>query len=400
MTRQAARLHLDSLVVRDSDKGACPQGDLGPPIHMTSAFRFNGTDHGSSLFAGKAEGYIYSRIANPTVDLLQDKVAALEGADAALATASGMAAVAAVAMTLAGQGDNFIACTTLYGGTYALFKDDLERFGIQVRFFPPAVRVPEKVLSRLADGRTRMVYLETPANPTLDIVDIARFAAIARSLDVPLVVDNTFATPYLQSPLALGADIVVHSATKYLGGHADALGGVVAGGASDMARIHKAYCQHFGPALSPFNAWLIVRGIKTLALRMQRHCANAGRIAAYLERHPAVARVYYPGLRTHPGHRIARRQMRGFGGMIAFEVNGGLDAGKTVINSLALCTLAVSLGDCQTLIQHPASMTHSTYTPAQRAVAGISEGLIRLSVGIEDPDDIIADLDRALTKLK
>lgn len=400
MTRKASRLHLDSLVVRDPDKGACPQGDLGPPIHMTSAFRFSNADHGAALFAGQAEGYIYSRIANPTVDLLQDKLAALEGAEAALATASGMAAVAAVAMTLAAQGDNFIACTTLYGGTYALFQKDLSRFGIEVRFFPPTVRAPEKALARLADGRTRMVYLETPANPTLDIIDIARFAAIARSLNVPLVVDNTFATPYLQSPLALGADIVVHSATKYLGGHADVLGGVVAGGASDMARLHQAYCQHFGPALSPFNAWLILRGLKTLALRMQRHCANAGRIAAYLDRHPAVARVHYPGLKTHPGHRIACRQMRGFGGMIAFEVNGGLAAGKTVMDSLTLCTLAVSLGDCQTLIQHPASMTHATYTSAQRAAAGIGDGLIRLSVGIEDPDDIIADLDQALAKLK
>jgi methionine-gamma-lyase len=396
MTQPPSSLRKDTIMVHGTSEDFCVEGDLGPPVHLTSAYRLKSAEHGAELFAGKAGGYIYTRIANPTVDLFQQKMAAMEKAEAALAAASGLAAIAAVVMTMAGQGDNLLACTTLYGGTYALFSADIQRFGVQTRWFAPRLKSPENTLVKMADSRTRLIYLETPANPTLDILDIGRFAGIAQGLKIPLVVDNTFATPWLQTPLSMGADMVVHSATKYLGGHADILGGVVAGDGALIHRIHKAYMEHFGPALSPFNAWLILRGIKTLGVRMQRHCDSAARIAAWLDRHRQVARVYYPGLKSHPGHRIARRQMSGFGGMIAFEVKGGLLAGKAMMNRMRLCTLAVSLGDCQTLIQHPASMTHATYSPAQRQAAGITEGLIRLSVGIEDVRDIIDDLDQAM----
>jgi methionine-gamma-lyase len=363
---------------------------------MTSTFRFRDADHGADIFAGRQDGYVYTRIGNPTLDRFHAKLADLEGAEDAASTASGMAAVASVAMTLARPGDNLVACSTLYGGTYALFHRHLRQFRIEPRFIPPGQAGDPVRLQALADDRTRFFYMETPANPTLDIVDISQWAGVAAGLGVPLVVDNTFATPFLQQPLALGADLVVHSATKYLGGHADLVGGAVAGAGTLLRRIRTDTLHHFGPVLSPFNAWLILRGIKTLAVRMERHCENAATLALRLEGHPKVKRVYYPGLRAHPGHAIATRQMDGFGGMLAFEVKGGVAAGKAAMDAVKLCTLAVSLGECATLIQHPASMTHSTYSPAERRAAGIGDGLIRLSVGIEDVEDIWQDLDQAL----
>jgi methionine-gamma-lyase len=390
---------LDTLIVHGLPKDLSTAGSLAPPIHMTSAFRFDSTDHGASIFDGSQKGYVYTRISNPTVDLLQEKGATLEGGEAAVATASGMAAVAAVAMSMARPGDNFISCSTVYGGTFAFFDQDLRRFDIEARFIPPTLATKAANITSRIDQRTRFLYVESPANPTLAIVDIALWAKVAHQNGLLLVVDNTFATPYLQKPLELGADLVIHSATKYLGGHADLVGGLIIGDLKSIGKIRDLYLHHFGPILSPFNAWLLLRGIKTLAVRMQRHCANAMQIARYLEAHPKAAQVYYPGLPSHPGHTLARRQMRDFGGMIAFEVAGGLIAGKTVMDQVRLCTLAVSLGDCDSLIQHPASMTHATYSSQQRQAAGISDGLIRLSVGIEDAGDIIADLDQALASI-
>jgi methionine-gamma-lyase len=370
--------------------------DLVAPIHMTATFTFDDCEQGSGVFAGSHEGYVYTRVSNPTLDLLQEKMARLEAGQDAVATASGMSAIAATAMALAGAGDNFVSCSTLYGGTFALFGRHLKRFGIEGRFIPPADANRAGRLEPLMDRNTRFLFMETPANPTLDVIDIALWAAAAASRGVPLVVDNTFASPFLQRPLTLGADIVVHSATKYLGGHGDVVGGVIVGSRDTMARIREEYTTHFGPIMSPFNAWLFLRGIKTLALRMTRHSDNALKIARWLASHPAVATVHYPGLASHPGHDLARRQMARFGGMLAFEVAGGLDAGRRFMNALSLCAIAVSLGDCETLVQHPASMTHSTYSPAERRQAGIAEGLIRMSVGIEDPADIIADLEQGL----
>lgn len=371
--------------------------DLVAPIHMTSAFEFKNAAHGAGLFSGKDDGYIYTRISNPTVSMFQAKVAILEGGEDAIATSSGMSAIASIALSLAKPGDNFVSCATVYGGTFALFTENLKALQIEARLISPALSDSKKAIESLVDKKTRFLYMETPANPTLDVIDIEMWAGIARKHLIPLVVDNTFATAYLQNPLLIGADVVVHSATKYISGHADVIGGVIVGKKKMMDRIRAEYIHHFGPTMSPFNAWLFLRGIKTLAVRMERHCLNAMRVAEWLNSHPKVTKVYYPGLPSHPGHPIAKKQMKCFGGMIAFEVSGGIKAGQAVMDNVRICRLAVSLGDCDTLIQHPASMTHSTYTKEERTAAGIPDGLIRISVGIEHADDIIKDLENSFS---
>ncbi|MEN8808940.1 MAG: aminotransferase class I/II-fold pyridoxal phosphate-dependent enzyme [Desulfobacterales bacterium] len=371
--------------------------DLVAPIHMTSAFEFKNAAHGAGLFSGKDDGYIYTRISNPTVSMFQAKMAILEGGEDAIATSSGMSAIASIALSLAKPGDNFVSCATVYGGTFALFTENLKALQIEARLISPALSDSKKAIESLVDKKTRFLYMETPANPTLDVIDIEMWAGIARKHLIPLVVDNTFATAYLQNPLLIGADVVVHSATKYISGHADVIGGVIVGKKKMMDRIRAEYIHHFGPTMSPFNAWLFLRGIKTLAVRMERHCLNAMRVAEWLNSHPKVTKVYYPGLPSHPGHPIAKKQMKCFGGMIAFEVSGGIKAGQAVMDNVHICRLAVSLGDCDTLIQHPASMTHSTYTKEERTAAGIPDGLIRISVGIEHADDIIKDLENSFS---
>lgn len=371
--------------------------DLVAPIHMTSAFEFKNAAHGAGLFSGKDDGYIYTRISNPTVSMFQAKMAILEGGEDAIATSSGMSAIASIALSLAKPGDNFVSCATVYGGTFALFTENLKALQIEARLISPALSDSKKAIESLVDKKTRFLYMETPANPTLDVIDIEMWAGIARKHLIPLVVDNTFATAYLQNPLLIGADVVVHSATKYISGHADVIGGVIVGKKKMMDRIRAEYIHHFGPTMSPFNAWLFLRGIKTLAVRMERHCLNAMRVAEWLNSHPKVTKVYYPGLPSHPGHPIAKKQMKCFGGMIAFEVSGGIKAGQAVMDNVRICRLAVSLGDCDTLIQHPASMTHSTYTKEERTAAGIPDGLIRISVGIEHADDIIKDLENSFS---
>lgn len=371
--------------------------DLVAPIHMTSAFEFKNAAHGAGLFSGKDDGYIYTRISNPTVSMFQAKVAILEGGEDAIATSSGMSAIASIALSLAKPGDNFVSCATVYGGTFALFTENLKALQIEARLISPALSDSKKAIESLVDKKTRFLYMETPANPTLDVIDIEMWAGIARKHLIPLVVDNTFATAYLQNPLLIGADVVVHSATKYISGHADVIGGVIVGKKKMMDRIRAEYIHHLGPTMSPFNAWLFLRGIKTLAVRMERHCLNAMRVAEWLNSHPKVTKVYYPGLPSHPGHPIAKKQMKCFGGMIAFEVSGGIKAGQAVMDNVHICRLAVSLGDCDTLIQHPASMTHSTYTKEDRTAAGIPDGLIRISVGIEHADDIIKDLENSFS---
>ncbi len=371
------------------------EGALTPPLHLTSTFAFEDADAGAAAFAEPGSAHIYSRISNPTLDLLERRCASLEGAEAGLALASGMGAIASAFWTFLSPGDEVITDETLYGCTFSFMRHGLAKFGITVTHVD--MTEPEKLRAALSP-RTRVVYFETPANPNMRLVDIAAISAIAKAHGVKTIVDNTYATPVLTRPITLGADIVVHSATKYMGGHGDLIGGIAVGRAEDIAQIRLVGMKDMtGAVMAPFNAMLVLRGLKTLKLRVERHCENAMAVACMLEHHPAVAAVHYPGLPSFPQHALAKRQMPGFGGMIAFELKGGLIAGRTMMNRLTLIRRAVSLGDAETLIQHPASMTHSTYTPEERARHGISEGLIRLSVGLEDIDDIMADLDHALS---
>lgn len=391
------KLSKDTLVVHGIHMVYTTSMDLVAPIHMTSTFKFKDADYGAGIFSGTEKGFVYSRLNNPTTALFQEKMALLEGGEDALATASGMAAISAVALTLTKPGDNFVAGSTIYGGTFALFSKHLPVLNIHPRFLNPLKASSTENIEAMIDKKTRFLFIETPANPTLDIFDIVKWAKSAKKNNIPLVVDNTFATPYLQEPLRFGATIVIHSATKYIGGHGDAIGGVVVGSSQMIHHIREQYSNHFGPAMSPFNAWLFLRGLKTLALRMQRHSDSALKIALWLENHPKVKKVFYPGLESHTGTSVAQKQMKKFGGMLAFELTDGFTAGKKLMNNLKICTLAVSLGDCETLIQHPASMTHSTYSGEERKKAGISDGMIRLSVGLEDVDDIIDDLKEGLS---
>lgn len=370
------------------------QGALTPPLHLTSTFAFDTVEQGGAMFAGQIPGHIYSRISNPTLDLLERRVASLEGAEAGLALASGMGAITSVLWTFLSPGDEIVTDTTLYGCTFAFMRHGLAKWGVTITH----ADLTDLDAVRAAMGpRTKLVYFETPANPNMRLVDIAGVASIARKAGAMVVVDNTYATPVLTRPVELGADIVVHSATKYMGGHGDLVGGIAVGRAEDIAQVRIVGMKDMtGAVMAPFNAMLVLRGLKTLQLRMERHCRTAMEVAGALGAHPAVARVYYPGLESFAQHDLARRQMPGFGGMIAFELKGGLAAGISMMNRLQLVRRAVSLGDAESLIQHPASMTHSTYTPEERAAHGISEGLIRLSVGLEEVEDILADLVQAL----
>ena len=348
----------------------------------------------AAIFAGEAPGHVYSRISNPTLDLLERRVADLEGAEAGLALASGMGAITAVLWTFLSPGDEIVTDTTLYGCTFAFMRHGLAKWGVTITH----VDLTDLAAVRAAVGpKTRMVYFETPANPNMRLVDIAAVSEIAHKAGAMVVVDNTYATPVLTRPIALGADIVVHSATKYMGGHGDLVGGIAVGRADDMMQTRLIGMKDMtGAVMAPFNAMLVLRGLKTLKLRMERHCESATVVAEALNAHPAVGEVFYPGLPSFGQHALATRQMPGYGAMIAFEMKGGLAAGAAMMNRLQLIRRAVSLGDTESLIQHPASMTHSTYTPEERAAHGISEGLIRLSVGLEEVQDILDDLDQAL----
>ena len=371
-------------------------GSVGKPIYQTSTFAFESAHAGAEIFLGEREGYVYTRISNPTQEAFEKEMAFLEGGEAALAFGSGMAAISGVIMALCKNGDNVVSSDTLYGGTHQLFTETLPRWDITVREVDGS---DCKNIAEAIDEKTRLIYIETPANPTLRLVDIRACAKIAKKHNIPLVVDNTFPTPYFQQPLKLGADIVVHSATKYIGGHGDTVAGVVIGKKDFIDALRMGILRDMGGIISPLNAWLLVRGLKTLAIRMERHQSNALKVAKYLQFHPKVKTVFYPGLTTHPQHELAKKQMSGFGGMVSFEVKGGRKAGETLMNSVELITLAVSLGDVDSLIEHPGSMTHSTYAPEELEAVGITEGLVRLSVGIEDPDDIINDLSQALAKM-
>ena len=372
-------------------------GALVPPVYMTSTFAFPDAATGGRRFAGEDPGYIYTRLGNPTLRLLEARLAELEGGEAAMVTGSGMGAITSALWTLVKPGDEIIVDKTLYGCTFAFMRHGLARFGVTVSHVD--LTDADALRAAMTDN-TAVVYFETPANPNMRVVDIRAIAAIAHEKQAVVVVDNTYCSPYLQQPISLGADLVVHSATKYLGGHGDLTAGAVIGRAEMITAIRFFGLKDMtGAVLSAMDASLIMRGLKTLELRMDRHCSSAQTVAEMLESHPAVARVYYPGLSSHPQHDLAKTQMKLPGGMIAFELTGGYDAGIRLMDSLSMIVCAVSLGDAETLIQHPASMTHSSYTPEERAAYGISEGLIRLSVGLETPADILADLSTALDSL-
>lgn len=393
------RNHPDSFATLAIHHGYDPmdnEGALTPPLHLTSTFAFETAEVGGELFDAQREGHVYSRISNPTTDLLERRIAVLEGAESGLALASGMGAITAAMWTLLAPGDEVIVDKTLYGCTFSFLQHGLAKFGITITHVD--MTNPEN-LSAAISKATKIVYFETPANPNMRLVDIEAIASISHKFDATVMVDNTYATPYLTQPIKHGADLVVHSATKYLGGHGDVVAGLLAGSAELVQAIRLYGMKDMtGAVMAPFNAMLILRGIKTLELRMDRHCASALTVADMLSQHDAVQTVWYPGLPSFGQHELAKRQMAQFGGMIAFEVKGGRQAGMEMMNRLTMITRAVSLGDAETLIQHPASMTHSTYTPQERAEHGISEGLVRLSVGLEGVDDVLADLEQALPR--
>lgn len=371
-------------------------GSLIPPIYETSTFYFASTDDAVEACGDYAESFAYSRITNPSLDYMEQKLAALEHGKGAVSYASGMGAVAGALFAALKCGDHVIFTKAKYSGTEDITSDWLPRFGIEHDSFQ-ADHLEE--LEPLIKPNTKVVYVETPANPTMVLVDLAEVAKIAHRHGAKVFVDNTFATPYNTNPLDLGVDVVIHSLTKYIGGHGDLLGGAVISNDTEFLRqCRLGTLMHFGAVMAPFTAFLVCRGMKTLGVRMRQHNENALKIARWLEADPRIETVRYPFLESNSQYDIAKKQMRGGGGMISFDVKGGLEAGKKFINSLKLCTLAVSLGDTETLVEQAAAMTHTMIPKEVREAAGITDGMIRMSVGLEDPDDIIADLNQALSR--
>ncbi len=390
------KLHIDSQCIHGPEKANDPHGALTSPLYQTSTFHFTDAAQGAARFAGEEPGYIYTRLGNPTTTELEQKVAQLENCEAAAATATGMGAVSASVLSFLSQGDHLVASSALYGCTFAFFAHMLPRWGVEVSFVD---MTNEQALRDAIKPNSKMIFAETPINPTMAVLDLNLISDVAKQHQLISVIDNTFLTPLLQKPTDYGIDLIVHSATKYLNGHGDVVAGLVCGCDEHINLIKMTVLKDIGATISPHDAWLINRGLKTLAIRMQRHCESAQTVAEFLEQHPHVNTVYYPGLKSHPGNKFIGTQMKAAGGVIAFELKGSLKDGEQFINSTKLCTLAVSLGDAETLIQHPASMTHSPYTAEERAAAGISDGLIRLSVGLEDVNDIINDLNHAFTQI-
>jgi len=381
-------------VIHAGESPAEHLGAISVPIYQSSVFLFPNAEEGSAIHEGEKPGYFYSRLGNPTQADLERKVAALEKGEAALAVASGMAAITTSLLTLAKPGDHVVAPESLYATTGTLL-DQMAAFGIESSYVDATD--PENY-ARATRPNTRVYYLESPGNPTLKLVDIEAVTGLARERGILTAMDNTFATPFNQRPLEKGVDLVIHSATKYLGGHGDLMAGVLVGKKEliDKARWHTN--KILGGVIAPMTAWLVLRGIKTLALRMERHNSNALAVARFLKEHPKVVEVHYPGLESHPQHELAKRQMMGFGGMVAFDV-GSVEKGRALVNGVKLISLAVSLGDTSSLIQHSASMTHASVPRERRLKAGVTDGLLRLSVGLERIDDLLADLDQALKRL-
>ena len=372
-------------------------GAVVPPIYQTSTFKFQSVQQGAKLFAGEEKGYIYTRMANPTVEALENCIAELEGGYKGLGCASGMAAIHTVLATLTSAGDHVLSSSAVYGPTTTLLNTILKKFGVDADYVDTS-NVEE--VKKGIKPNTKVVYIETPGNPTLYISDIEEISKLAKKHNAVTVVDNTFMSPALQRPLELGADIVLHSLTKFLNGHADVVGGIIVVKDEDTYKNFRRTLNQLGGVIDPFNSFLVHRGIKTLSIRMQRHCENSQIIAEYLEKHSLIKKVVYPGLKSHPQYALGLKQHNGHGGMITFEMAGGFEAGQILMNSVRLCQLAVSLGGVETLIQHPASMTHFSMGKTARAMGGITEGLVRFSVGIENVKDIINDLEQALQKVE
>jgi methionine-gamma-lyase len=366
------------------------------PIYQTSTFAFRDARHGAALFGGTEDGYIYTRIGNPTIRALEDAVAELENGFGGIATGSGMGAVSVVYLALLEQGGHMVSTASVYGPSRGLVEKHLSRFGVEASFVDTT---DLENVRRALRPNTRLVYVETPSNPAMQVTDLQACAQIAHAHGCPLVVDNTFASPYLQKPLDLGADVSLHSVTKFINGHADVVGGIVVAKTEDMYRRLRPLMVALGCNMDPHQAYLVVRGLKTLGLRVERAQQGALGVARWLEARPEVAWVRYLGLPSHPQHELARRQMSGSGSMISFELKGGLEAGRAVMDHVKVATLAVSLGGVESLIEHPASMTHAGMARADRLDAGITDGLVRYSVGIEDPDDLIADLEQAFATI-
>ncbi len=382
-------IHGGTPIAGDSSKA------LNPPLHMSSTFTFDSIEHADSVMSFESPDYVYTRGNNPTLRLFEQRMSVLEKGTASVAFASGMAAISSTLLALTKPGDEIIVHKTLYGSSYTLTTQLLPQYGITCHTADLTSYMKTEELLR--DHTIKVVYFETPCNPDLTIIDIRKISHMAHSYGAMCIIDNTFASPYLQNPLVLGADIVIHSATKYICGHGDALGGVVTAKNQHLADTIKfGYMCELGGVMSPFNAWLMLRGLKTLHVRMERHCENAMMVATYLQKHSQVERVYYPGLENHQGYSIAKHQMRGFGGLVSFEVKGDLSSAKRCINAFSLAKIAVSLGDCETLVQLPAAMTHRGYDQNRLREFGLSDRMIRISVGIEHHDSILADLERAL----
>ncbi|MFC0558480.1 methionine gamma-lyase [Halalkalibacter alkalisediminis] len=369
---------------------------LTPPIYQTSTFTFSSIEQGARRFGGTEDGYIYSRLTNPTVTVLEERMAQLEEGEAALGFSSGMAAVSAVLMNVTKANDHILCSRGVYGCTFGLLQLLKEKYHIDYTLSD--LSTAEEIRSHINENTT-CIYIETPINPTMRLIDLQLLVSIAKEKGIKVVVDNTFSTPYLQKPLFLGCDIVVHSATKYIGGHGDVIGGIVVGEATTIEEIKKTTQKDIGGVISPFDAWLLIRGIKTLAVRMERHCENAEMIANRLINHAKVKSVYYPGHASHSDHDVMKKQMSKAGGLLSFELEGTYEDTVKVVNHLKLIKIAVSLGDAETLIQHPASMTHAVVPENIRKDMGISNEMLRLSVGLEAWEDIWGDIEQALDSI-
>ncbi|HYW91317.1 MAG TPA: O-succinylhomoserine sulfhydrylase [Gammaproteobacteria bacterium] len=394
--KQEPPLGFDTLSIRAGQRRTDEQ-EHSDPIFATSSFVFRSAREAAARFSGELPGNIYSRFTNPTVRAFEDRLAALEGGEACVATASGMAAILAASMALLSSGDHIVAARGLFGTTTGLFANHLTRFGVEVSFVPAA---DPDAWRQAVRAETRFLFLETPTNPMIQVADIARLAEIAHANGSLLIVDNCFCTPALQRPLQLGADLVVHSATKFLDGQGRCVGGAVVGDATTVGRDVFGFLRTAGPSMSPFNAWVFLKGLETLGLRMRAHSESALALARWLAQHPAVTRVNYPGLPEHPQHELAARQQNAFGGLLSFEVAGGREAAWGVIDNSRLLSITANLGDVRTTITHPASTTHGRLSEEQRQSAGITEGLLRLSVGLESLADLQADLARGLDRIQ
>jgi len=388
-------LGFNSLLIHGG-MGTDPMGSATVPIYQTSTFAFESADEGAKCFAGESNGYIYTRIGNPTIAALERQIAILEKGFGGIAVSSGMAAVSTIYMAFLKTGDHIVSTDAVYGPSRGIMESYFKKFGVESTYINTANL---DLIEKSIKPNTKMLYIETPTNPTMEISDLKACVEIAHKHGLVVVVDNTFSSPYLQRPIEFGVDVVFHSMTKFINGHADIVAGIIVTKNEELYKIVRPTMVGMGCNMDPHQAYLVLRGVKTLAIRMERAQENAIKVAEYLENHPKVDWVKYPGLKSHPQYELAKKQMDGPGAMISFELKGGLKAGKVLMDNVKLAMLAVSLGGIETLIQHPASMTHSKMSKEAKEKAGISDGLVRFSVGIEDLKDIIADLDQALAKI-